>query len=201
MIGVGHQMQRRAFTEPCDRRPEQFEVGQSVIRPLNKEHRDRDPREMGCSLDGRLSGRVKGEGEKHQPSHSLEGRLRLGLGRHPPTERPPSGKKRKVRCSAQRFSGRGAHGSVSNRRLVHPIAALLHVRELKAQSGDAVSFQAIGDSRHRFVGHSRPSAMGENENRGAGFWRLPQTRNRSSSRDWDGDGFSWHAPTIDDPGR
>src|SRR5690606_25541964 len=107
--------------------------------------------------------RMQRKGEENEPSYAGQWRCGLRLRCHPAAERASSGEQRQVGCQSVGFSHRGAHGSVADGRGIGALTALLHIRKLITQRCDAELRELCSDRGHRWVMHSRASAVRKHE--------------------------------------
>ena len=86
MVGIHDQVERRARTQALHERLEELQLSERITRSLQKEHRDLDLKEVLCSLDRRLFGRMQRKAEEGKAPHRWKCARRLGLRSHTAAE-------------------------------------------------------------------------------------------------------------------
>jgi len=168
------------------------EAGAAPRRPeilLWHESNAEPPNLYVAALDG-----VQGEGEEDEPPDAAKRRQRLRLRGHAAAEGAPAGKERQVPAESARLGDRRADGRVGDRRRVDPLSAALHVGELEPQGCDAALGKAVGDRRHRPVGHARARPVGQHQRGACGGRRLPETGHCPGVVDRDLEALRAHGP-------
>jgi len=112
-----------------------------------------------------LAGRMEREAEESEAAYPGQRRFGLSLRGHPPAKRASTGEQRQVRGELRRLRHRSADGRMRNPGRIDPLPALLHVRELEAQGGDASLLKPPSVGLHRLVRHSRAGPVRENVER------------------------------------
>ena len=77
MVRTLHDMQRGAGAEMIAHGTHEVQCCEGVAGPLEEQHRDRDPVEMGSAGGAGAPRRVEGEAEEHETTHAVEFNLRL----------------------------------------------------------------------------------------------------------------------------
>ncbi|MCY1239382.1 hypothetical protein D9M72_521740 [compost metagenome] len=143
-------VQGSGWPDTGDHTLQQLRRGKRVPRSLHEQHWKGEPVEVLVAQFLRLARRMQRIAEVHQPGrrHSLG----HGHGGHPAAERL-AGSPHRARVRVRRGPGSGLrHGGTpggdGKRRPVREFPSGLAVREVEAQSGDAVVVQRVGEARH-----------------------------------------------------
>ena len=178
MIRVRKPLQGCARAKRFAKRLNLFHAGQSIARPLQKEHGNMDIEKMLATLLRRLAGRMQRKSEECQAAHIWERRQSLRLRCHPAAKGFAAGDKRHVGHHPRRLGHGGAHGRMGELGRVWPPASLFHVGKLITQSCDTALSKPACDVRHKRMHHPRARAMRKHETRLRIRWRFQETGDR-----------------------
>ncbi len=130
---------------------------------------------------------MKREAQKRQTAHPRECERSLSLRCHAATERFPARDQRQLREDPESLSYRCPNRCMGQLRAIRALGAMLHVRKLIPQCGNAAFGKSFRHRNHERVGHSRTCAMGEDIAGSRPRRRQQEARHAMHMVDLDGD--------------